>query len=106
MSKNRATADIVLAELERRGFDLCTIEDRDDDSTIDAADRRYMVDVRCSQCEALVISGVACHETGCPNARPYDCFDCGCEPVKYKHSVCESCANPEPFDEDTEDSEL
>lgn len=23
--------------------------------------------VRCSQCEALVINGVACHEAGCPN---------------------------------------
>ena len=25
--------------------------------------------VRCSQCETLVICGVATHETGCPNAR-------------------------------------
>lgn len=25
--------------------------------------------VRCSQCEAAVINGIACHETGCPNAR-------------------------------------
>ncbi len=25
--------------------------------------------VRCSQCEALVINGVACHEHGCPNKR-------------------------------------
>jgi len=23
--------------------------------------------VRCSQCEALVINGSPCHETGCPN---------------------------------------
>jgi hypothetical protein len=23
--------------------------------------------VRCSQCEALVINGIACHETGCPH---------------------------------------
>lgn len=23
--------------------------------------------VRCSQCEALVLNGVACHEIGCPN---------------------------------------
>jgi hypothetical protein len=28
--------------------------------------------VRCSQCEALVINGVATHETGCPNARRLD----------------------------------
>lgn len=25
--------------------------------------------VRCSQCEALVINGTPCHETGCPNTR-------------------------------------
>ena len=23
--------------------------------------------VQCSQCEALVIDGMGCHETGCPN---------------------------------------
>lgn len=23
--------------------------------------------VRCSQCDAMVINGVPCHETGCPN---------------------------------------
>jgi hypothetical protein len=27
------------------------------------------VRVRCSQCEALVISGFPTHETGCPNGR-------------------------------------
>lgn len=27
--------------------------------------------VRCSQCEALVICGVACHETGCIN-KPHE----------------------------------
>jgi hypothetical protein len=25
--------------------------------------------VACSQCEAIVINGVACHEKGCPNAK-------------------------------------
>ncbi len=25
------------------------------------------VRVRCSQCDALVINGTPCHETGCPN---------------------------------------
>ena len=28
--------------------------------------------VRCSQCSALVINGVPCHETGCPNKRKED----------------------------------
>ena len=31
--------------------------------------------VRCSQCEALVINGIATHERGCPNAPRRD----GCE---------------------------
>jgi hypothetical protein len=25
--------------------------------------------IKCSQCEAIVINGVACHEHGCPNRR-------------------------------------
>uniref|UniRef100_A0A6M3JQQ2 Uncharacterized protein n=1 Tax=viral metagenome TaxID=1070528 RepID=A0A6M3JQQ2_9ZZZZ len=28
--------------------------------------------VQCSQCDALVINGVACHETGCPNVKKED----------------------------------
>ena len=46
--------------------------------------------VSCNQCVALMINGVFCHETGCPNTRSrYDaesecwipqrkCFECGC----------------------------
>ena len=46
-----------LAErLRRQGFDRSHVSDGS-------------VAVRCSQCEASVIQGVACHETGCPNAR-------------------------------------
>lgn len=45
---------------------------------------------RCNQCEACMINGVFCHETGCPNRDSrYDvdsgewikqrkCFECGC----------------------------
>ena len=32
--------------------------------------------VRCSQCEALCINGVPCHERGCPNIVP-TCRECG-----------------------------
>lgn len=39
----------------------------------DGFDRAHVfegaVKVRCSQCDALVIQGVACHEPGCPNRR-------------------------------------
>ena len=44
--------------------------------------------MRCDQCEALMINGVFCHETGCPNTnsrfddgvwiKQRECFDCGC----------------------------
>lgn len=46
--------------------------------------------IRCNQCEALMINGAFCHETGCPNTRSrFDaesgewikqrkCFECGC----------------------------
>jgi hypothetical protein len=30
--------------------------------------KKYLT-VKCDQCEALVINGVACHEAGCPNHR-------------------------------------
>lgn len=44
---------------------------------------------RCSQCEVLVINGVACHETGCPNEM-HEC--CGCNnliPVNSRY--CGEC---------------
>lgn len=31
----------------------------------------------CDQCSAVMIQGVYCHETGCPNARRYECRECG-----------------------------
>ena len=46
--------------------------------------------MRCDQCEALMINGIFCHETGCPNTHSrYDaeddrwikqreCRECGC----------------------------
>jgi hypothetical protein len=41
--------------------------------------------MNCDQCQALMINGVFCHETGCPNDRESgewikqrECFDCGC----------------------------
>ena len=55
--------------------------------------------VSCNQCEALMINGVFCHETGCPNTKAcYDeesgewikqrkCFDCGCT-VDADESCC------------------
>lgn len=45
--------------------------------------------VRCSQCEALAINGVPCHETGCPNAT-HECRGCNARiPVRQRY--CENC---------------
>jgi hypothetical protein len=44
----------AVERLQEQGFDQTT------------ADGKY-VRPRCSQCQVLVINGIACHETGCPN---------------------------------------
>lgn len=31
-----------------------------------------------------------CHETGCPDAREHECFECG-SPVRYRRETCEGC---------------
>lgn len=44
--------------------------------------------VRCSQCEALTINGIACHETGCPN-QTHECK--GCDTIISYRGYCEDC---------------
>lgn len=68
-----------LAQLIARGFDDAYIVE--DGSAICP---------KCSQCEALVINGLATHEAGCPNARR-ECRGCNAMiPVNQKW--CEGCA--------------
>ena len=64
ITKQSHPAVVALAQLRDQGFDLS---------------ERYARTwrVRCSQCEALVINGIATHETGCPNGRSYTCPECG-----------------------------
>lgn len=62
----------TLTELIMQGFDLSRPNPSDN-----------TIRVRCSQCEALVINGVPCHETGCPN-----------------------CPDDEPDEDDTEDDDF
>ena len=50
--------------------------------------RRFTV--RCSQCAALAINGVPCHETGCPNQR-HECHGCNAT-VPRGVRYCEDCA--------------
>lgn len=59
-------AEQALESLLDTGFDRSRMVD-DNDPDGDEGDREYSVRVSCSRCEALVIQGVACHETGCPN---------------------------------------
>ncbi len=63
---------------------------------------------RCNQCEAAMINGVFCHETGCPNERKawvaereewvryVKCFECGCDVEVGEHCDCQD--EPEPDD--------
>ena len=58
----------IAQTLRNRGFDKSRVSEESDGAR-----------VGCSQCEALVINGVACHETGCPNAgrRSRSLLGCG-----------------------------
>lgn len=47
-----------ISRLRSRGFDRSRT----------SPDSPSHVRVGCSQCQALVINGTPCHETGCPNA--------------------------------------
>ena len=44
--------------------------------------------VKCSNCEALVINGIACHEAGCDNTM-HECR--GCNTILDYHGYCEDC---------------
>ena len=66
-----------IGKLRRMGFDLAH---RDADG--------YDI-VQCSQCDAVIINGTPCHETGCPNITQ-ECRGCNNmtpRGVKY----CEDC---------------
>ncbi len=57
MNMTRDERLAVVRSLRRQGFD----ETKSSPASIRP---------KCSQCQALVIQGVACHETGCPRSRP------------------------------------
>lgn len=49
--------DCRVEKLKEDGFDQSEIDE----------ELPLWIKVSCSQCEALVINNVPCHETGCPN---------------------------------------
>lgn len=69
---------------------------------------------RCNQCEAAMINGVFCHETGCPNTKArydvesgewvkqYKCFECGC--MADADTIC--CSNDDYDDVEVSDASL
>lgn len=50
--------------------------------------RQYRV--RCEHCEALVINGTPCHETGC-SAQVHECRGCS-ELISTNQRYCASCS--------------
>ena len=58
---------------------------------------------QCGSCEALMINGIYCHETGCPDnwrTTLLECFECGCDflPEEQYYKVCGDCASDRCWD--------
>ena len=73
-----------LDSLYAKGFDASYALGRDYCGRFSKAVR-----LMCSQCEACVINGVACHETGCPN-ETHECHGCNAI-VPRRVRYCEEC---------------
>ena len=104
---------LALEESEQ-GFVNCTVYDTPEqyETAVYDAEKAQESDedegehFRCDQCEALMINGVFCHETGCPNIKAkyidgawvkfYECFECGYE-VR-EGEVCD-CQTPAEDDD-------
>lgn len=63
--------------------------DRSSYGAIPGPGQRTPVHVACSQCQASVINGHPCHETGCPNT-VHECKGCG-NPVERRGQYCGDC---------------
>ena len=68
----------VLKHLRARGFDRS-----------EAVPFTGAAWARCSQCEALVINGIATHETGCVNTK-HECKGCYTL-ISVRETYCEDC---------------
>lgn len=72
-----------LDSLLARGFDR---------SELDDSEPAIYINVRCSQCQALVINGTATHEAGCPNAMQ-ECKGCDTLiPARRYAKYCAECS--------------
>ena len=65
----------------------------------------------CDACEIVVINGVLCHESGCPDSwrdETRECRECGREfsPADRRAEHCdEQCRYPDAFADDFEDED-
>lgn len=72
--------DARIQELEAKGFDAC--------GPLDTGGVR----VGCTRCDALVINGVPCHESGCVN-QMRECSGCSnLIPALRFRRFCDDCA--------------
>lgn len=63
----------------------------------------WVVRVGCSQCQAVNINGVSCHETGCPNVVTYvECYSCGAEFRRGDSHECEEFDDMHEADPDND----
>ncbi len=69
--------DTICNDLLMRGFDNTYVSGQDS------------VKPKCSECEAIVINGTACHEHGCPNA-VHECKGCN-ELIQLRWKYCNEC---------------
>lgn len=86
---NKAKAKEVASRLASRGF-VATIREEPGER-IGAVCYSYVVTAHCDSCVAISIQGQACHERGCPDAREFDCWECGSVPVRHRREVCDGC---------------
>jgi hypothetical protein len=74
-----------LQKLEALGFDR----------SANTFGRENLLSVACSQCQSMVVNGVPCHESGCPNERSeVECRECGTEFVqesRWDTTCCHTC---------------
>ena len=75
------TTTALRTQLQAQGFDRAYISPPREGRGVTA---------RCSQCEASVINGSACHETGCPN-QVFECRGCNAQ-VSRSGAYCEDCS--------------
>ena len=86
-----AVVDEDEANRTRRGRRLLALYWAVTEANAATFDRSNLISVACSQCAALVINGVACHETGCPNAMK-ECRGCNnLIPARPWAKYCEDC---------------